>query len=154
MKRTTFVTSLVVASWITAPATQQAPATANEPAHNVFVLTGCLERGIAPTAFRLTDATTVGQAPPRPSTSAASVGNTDEDVYELQAATSVSEQGFTSEKLQPEVGARVEITIRPIEAASPTPPRSISADAVEKPAESPRQRYTVITLNRRADSCV
>jgi hypothetical protein len=150
MNRTTLAVSLGLAFSITALAAQQRlPTPTNEPAHNVFVLTGCLERGSAMT-FRLTGASAIGQAPPRSSTSAAS---TKDEVYELQAKASVSEEGLGSEKLMENVGVRVEVTIRPMEAAAPAPPPSKGVDAGEKPSESPRQRYTVITLNRLADSC-
>ena len=151
MKQMTLAVGLVVTFGITAPVAQRSPAPTEQPAHQVFVLNGCLERESAPTAFRLTRASAIGQAPPRPSTSAASTQ--DGDVYELQATTSVSEQGLTSEKLLPEVGARVEMTIRPVEAALSAPPPSRPANAADKPAESPRQRYTVIKINRVADSC-
>lgn len=145
MKQTIFGLCFLLSCWITAPSAQR-----TEPAHNVYVLTGCLERGTAPSSFRLTRAATVGQAPQRPSASA----DTEADVYELQAATSVSELGLSNEKLQPEVGTRVHVTIRPVEAtASPAPTQPASSNRVEKPVESPRQRYTVITLERLADSC-
>ena len=155
MKRTTFAASLVLVSWITAPAAQRTPQPTNEPAHQVFKMTGCLEQGDAVSAFRLSGASAIGQAPPRSSTSAAATDAKNAEVYELQATSGVSEQGFSSEKLQPEVGKRVEITIRPIEQLAPAPPPSTSAstDTVKKPTESPRQRYNVITLNRLADSC-
>jgi len=150
MKYTTLATSLAVTYWIAAPAAQRTTQTpTNEPAHNVYVLTGCLERGDAPTTFRLTRASAVGQTPPRQGASTP----TEPDVYELQATSSVSEQGFSSEKLQPEVGTRVELTIRPVEAALPAPPRPASTNVAEKPAESPRPRFTVTKLERLADSC-
>ena len=152
MKQMTLATSLLVACAITTPAAQRTQAPTNEPAHNVFVLTGCLERGDTPTAFRLTRASAVGQLPPRPSTSAAAT-KPEDDVYELQATSSVSEQGLSREKLQPEVGTRVEMTIRPVEAALPAPPKPAATNAGEKPIESPRQRYTVIKFERLADSC-
>ena len=139
MKQMTLAVGLVVTFGITAPVAQRSPAPTEQPAHQVFVLNGCLERGSAPTAFRLTRASAIGQAPPRPSTSAASTQAG--DVYQFQAISSVSEQGLSSEKLQPEVGAQVEMAVRPVEAASPAPPLSRPTDAAEKPAESPRQRY-------------
>jgi hypothetical protein len=151
MKQMTFATSLVLACWITAPAAQRTQVPTNEPAHKVFVLTGCLERGDTPTAFRLTRASAVGQPPPRPTTSAGVPKP--EDVYELQATSSVSEQGLSSEKLLPEVGKRIETTIRPVEAALPIPPQPAAANAADKPLEAPRQRYTVIKFERIADSC-
>jgi hypothetical protein len=142
-------TGLVLTCWIAAPAAQRTQTPTNEPAHNVYVLTGCLERGDSPTAFRLTRASAVGQAPPRQGAST----QTEPDVYELQAVSSVSEQGFSSEKLQPEVGTRVELTIRPVEAALPAPPQPASTNAAAKPAESPRPRFSVHKLERLADSC-
>jgi hypothetical protein len=148
MTHTTFATGLLLASCIAAPAAQRTQTPTNEPAHNVFVLTGCLERGDTPMAFRLTRASAVGQTPSRPS-----VTKPEDDVYELQATSSVSEQGLSSEKLQPEVGTRVEMTIRPIEIALPAPPKTGATNAAEKPAESPRQRYTVIKLERLDGSC-
>lgn len=153
MKLTTFAMSLVLMCLIAAPAAQRSEAPANQPAHNVFVLTGCLERVNAPSAFRLTRAAPVGQAPPQSSAPAAATDKTD-DVYELQATSSVSEQGLSSEKLLPDVGARVEVTVRPVEMTSPAPPTSGSTDSAKKPAESPRQRYTVVKINRLANSCV
>jgi hypothetical protein len=150
MKQTTLATSLALTCWIAAPAAQRTTQTpTNEPAHNVYVLTGCLERGDAPTAFRLTRASAVGQVPPRQGAST----QTEPDAYELQAASSVSEQGFSSEKLQPEVGKRVELTIRPVEAALPVPQQPASTNVAEKPAESPRPRFSVTKLERLADSC-
>ena len=152
MKQMTFAMSLALASWIAAAAAQRAPAPTEQPAHNVFVLTGCLEQGNVPAAFRLTRASVIGQAPPRSSTSAAT-GNKDEDVYMLQPAASVSEEGLSREKLQTDVGAQVEVTIRPVESVSPAAPLATHKDPAEKPAESPRQRYTVIKLSRLANSC-
>jgi hypothetical protein len=152
MKRTTFATSFGLACWITVLGAQRAPAPTEQPAHNVFVLTGCLEQGNAPAAFRLTRASVIGQAPPRSSTSAAT-GTKAEDVYELQPAVSVSEEGLSREKLQTDVGARVEVTIRPVETVAPAPPLATHKESAEKPTESPRQRYTVIKLSRLANSC-
>jgi hypothetical protein len=148
MKQTTFATSLVLLGCIAALPAQRAPEPTPQPAHNVFAMTGCLERGDAPSAYKLTHAAAIGQAPPRPSTSTAET-----DVYEIQATSSVSEQGLSNEKLQPAVGTRVELTIRPVEAALPTPPPPAATNAAEKPATAQRQRYTVIKLERLAGSC-
>ena len=152
MKQTTVAAGLLVACAIGTPAAQrtQSPTPANEPAHNVFLMSGCLERGNAPTSFRLTRAKAVGQAPSRPSTTPAWTRQED-DVYELQAASSVSEQGLNSEKLQPEVGRRVEMTIRPVEAVSAAPSLPVGANPAEKPVQA--QRYTVIKVDRLGDYC-
>jgi hypothetical protein len=157
MKHTTFALSLVVVSWVTAAAHQapqpRAPQPRNEPAHNVFVLTGCLEKGEAPSSFRLTRASAIGQAPPR-SNATPTTESKGEEAYELQATSSVSEQGLSREQLQTDVGARVEVTIRPVEAPSGAPPLTTAAPAGEKkPAESPRPRYTVVKISRLDGSC-
>ena len=149
MKQTTVAICLGLSCGITTLAAQRTEAPTNQPAHNVFVLTGCLERGTAPSAFRLTRAVAVGQAPPRQSTSS----EAEADAYELQATSSVSEQGLSNEKLQPAVGTRVELTIRPVETPQPAAPQPAATNVAEKPAESPRQRYTVVKLERLADSC-
>ena len=162
MNRTTFVTTLVLTCWITGaiaqrtsePPNPRTPQTANEPAHNVFVLTGCLEKGDAPTTFRLTRASAVGQTPPRANATPPVSESKGEDAYELQATSSVSEQGLSREQLQAEVGARVEVTIRPVEAPSGSGPLTTAAPAGEKkPAESPRPRYTVVKISRLGGSC-
>jgi hypothetical protein len=150
MKQMTFATGLALVWCAATLAGQQAAAPPNqvEPAHKVFVVTGCLERGSAPSAFRLTRASAVGQvAPP------ASPNGEDGNAYDLQATSSVSEQGFSNEKLLPEVGTRVEVTIRPVEVTSPAPPRTVTPGAAEKPVETPRPRYTVVMLERLAGKC-
>ena len=44
---------------------QPAPTPKAEPAHNVYVLTGCLAAGVDTAAtFKLTDASSIGQAAP------------------------------------------------------------------------------------------
>ena len=145
----TFAASLGLAFSISAlTAQERLPEPTKEPAHNVFLLTGCLERGNAPTAFRLTRASAIGQAPPRLATP-----DKDEGIYDLQAKSSVSEEGLSGEKLMADVGTRVEVTIRPVEAAAAVPPSPARQEPSPKPTESPRQRYTVVKLNRLADSC-
>jgi hypothetical protein len=154
MKATMFALSLAVAFGINAAA-QRTPDSKNEPAHNVFVLTGCLEKGDAPSSFRLTRASAVGQAPPRSNSTPPALETKGEDAYELQATSSVSQQGLSREQLQTEVGARVEVTIRPVEAPSGSPPPLTTAAPAgeKKPAESPRPRYTVVKIARLDGSC-
>ena len=153
MKATTLALSLVTAFGITAAA-QRTPDSKTEPAHNVFVLTGCLEKGDAPSSFRLTRASAVGQAPPRSDATPVAGETKGEEGYELQATSSVSEQGLSREQLQTDVGARVVVTIRPVEAVSAATPLTTSSAAAEKkPTESPRPRYTVVKLARVDGSC-
>jgi len=154
MKQTLLAMSVAMVCGVTAAAAQRTPDAQNEPAHNVFVLTGCLEQGDAPSSFRLTRASSTGQLPPRSNATPPVADDKDENSYELQARTSVSEQGLNREQLQKDVGARVEITIRPVEAASASVPLSTSSTATEKKAtESPRPRYTVIKVARTGGSC-
>lgn len=151
MKQMTFATGVALVWCAVTLVGQQAAAPPNqvEPAHKVYVVTGCLERGAAPSAFRLTRASAVGQVAP-PASPDGRGGNE----YDLQATSSVSEQGLSNEKLLPEVGTRVEVTIRPVEgAASPAPPRQVTPGAAEKPVETPRPRYTVVMLERLAGEC-
>jgi hypothetical protein len=150
-----FGTALVLAGWIMGPAAQQT-SPANEPAHKVFVLTGCLEGGSGPTsAFKLTGAIAVGQAPSAPTGSSPTTATAIKDVYELLPTSSVSEQGINREGLQSHIGKRVEVTVRPIEA--PAPSSSSSSSSATEPAKkvelSAPQRYTVTKINRLADSC-
>jgi hypothetical protein len=77
----------------------------------------------------------------------------DGNAYELQATSSVSEQGLNNEKLLPEVGTRVQLTIRPVEGTLPAPPRSLTPSVADKPAETPRPRYTVVALERLDGKC-
>jgi hypothetical protein len=152
MKQITFTAGLLLASLI-ASAAQQTPAPTNEPAHNVFVLAGCLEGATATSPFKLTNSTAVGQAPPPTasrSSAAVAVSNAD-GVYELQAISGITEQGISREQLQSHVGKRVEVTVRPVEVSPAT--SATSTDTAAKPKEPTPQRYTVIKINRLADSC-
>ena len=76
MRSIVLVTGVVLILQVAASLAQQSPSPPNEPAHKVFVMTGCLERGSAESAvFQLTDSTPIGQAPPAdPSTTGAGAG--------------------------------------------------------------------------------
>ena len=153
MKATILALSLAITFGINTAA-QRTPDSKTEPAHNVFVLTGCLEKGDSPTSFQLTRASAVGQTPPRSNATPAATESKGEEAYDLQATSSVSEQGLSREQLQTEVGARVEVTIRPVEALSGAPPLTTASPAGEKkPAELPRPRYTVVKISRLDGSC-
>jgi hypothetical protein len=138
--------------WIAAPTAQQQPAPTTEPAHRVYVLTGCLEAGTATSAFRLTGGSAVGQAPPASTSPASTSSGATPGVYLLQPVSGVGAQGISREQLQAQVGARVEVTVRPVEAALDVPP-STSRDSKDKSEEPAPQRYTVIKIGRLADSC-
>lgn len=139
-------TSLALIVWIAALAAQQQPAPP-EPAHKVYVLTGCLEAGDAPSAFRLTNGSPVGQPPPQ--AQSAKPG-----IYLLQPVTGVGQQGISRERLQAQAGARVQVTVRPVEVLPDTStPSVVSTDSKAKPAEPVTPRYTVTEIKRVADSC-
>ena len=116
MRSIVFVTGVVLILQVAASLAQQSPSPPNEPAHKVYVMTGCLERVSAQTSvFQLADSTPIGQAPPAdPSTTGAGAvaGNRS---YDLLPVSSVSEQGINRETLESHVGDRVEVTVRPVE---------------------------------------
>ena len=139
-------TTFFLIGWIAALAAQQLPAPTTEPAHKVYVLTGCLEAGTATSAFRLTGGSAVGQPPPPPRTATS-------DVYLLQPVSGVGQQGISRERLKAHIGARVEVTVRPVEVLPDSSTSSVSKDAKQKPAEPETPRYTVTEIKRLADSC-
>ena len=158
MKPNVFGLALVFGAVIAVPsAAQQAPTQppASEPAHKVFVLTGCLAASPAATEmFKLTGAAPVGQAPP--ASPAASPAPAGKDEYELLPTTGLTEQGIAREELQKHVGKKVEVTVRPVEAsprtsASSSPSPATPAARVEEAAP---QRYTVTQIKPLAASCL
>ena len=154
MRMLIFGVVAVLVSWVTVPSAQQQPSPANEPAHKVYVVIGCLEGGSGSnSAFKLTGAKSVGQSPT--STSASAAASQAEIVYELQPVSSVGTDGLSRERLQSHVGKRVEVTIRPVEVApaQPTSPTNATSGA-EKPKQPPApERYTVIKIGDVAASC-
>lgn len=145
------LTGLVFAGWLAAPAAQQeAPGGATEPAHKVYVLNGCLEKGATTTSpFKLTRAVAVGRAiPPAP----AAADDSATDVYELHPTSGLTERGVGREALDGHVGQRVEVTIRPEDVPPPAPPVS-SAEPVAKAEPAAPQRYRVTEIAMVAGSC-
>lgn len=134
---------------------QQSPPA--EPAHKVYVMSGCLERASAPASvFQLTDATPIGTPPPaeRSNRDAEGVGGTRS--YELLPVSSVSEQGINRETLEGHVGNRVEVTVRPVEISSPASTTSSSNTAPKvqpKVEQAPPRRYTVVKIGKASGSC-
>jgi hypothetical protein len=130
---------------------QRLPAPKAEPAHNVFVLTGCLEAGTDPTAtFKLTDASAIGQAPP--GGAAGAVGTSGQKPsYELRPVSGVSEQGMDAKALKAHLGQRVEVIVRPIDSPAAAP--ASEPVAAPKPTEAAPKRYTVTELKRVIGSC-
>ena len=100
------VLAVVFSGAIAAPSAQQAQAQApaSEPAHKIFVLSGCLTGGPAPTGpFKLTGAVPVGQPPQ----AKPAVGPDAKDVYELLPVSGITEQGLDRKELQAHVGKKV-----------------------------------------------
>jgi hypothetical protein len=152
MRRNIIGAGVLLIWWAAVPGAQQQPA-APEPAHKVYILAGCLEVGTTPPAgFRLTGGSAVGEAPPVRTPPPSTPGTA--GVYLLQPVSGVGEQGISREQLQSHVGARVEVTVRPVELLRSAPQASSvdSADSKGKP-EEPAPRYSAIKISRIADSC-
>jgi hypothetical protein len=141
---------------------QPSPTPKAEPAHNVYVLTGCLAAGVDTAAtFKLTDASSIGQAAPGGKAEAGPVGTSGQATpgqkmsYELRPVSGVSAQGLDAEELKAHVGQRVEVVVRPIEAPAAAPSPATTTGPVEsaKPIEPARERYTVTELKRVAGRC-
>src|SRR5687768_7989708 len=78
------------------PLTQQQQRSESTPAHNTYVLAGCLEAPLNETsAFKLTSASPVGQAPPPRGAQSKVVGTTGQKVtYELQPTVGFNQPGL------------------------------------------------------------
>lgn len=128
----------------------------NEPAHNVYVLSGCLESGAAPASgFKLVDAMPIGQAPPTDPAKRESDRAAGTPSYDLLPVTSVSEQGVSRETLESHTGSRVEVTVRPVEpsvAPSTTTARTPDTTAAKVEQSTPR-RYTVVKIGKVSGNC-
>jgi hypothetical protein len=143
--------ALVVGTVIAAPLAAEQAQAPSEPAHKIFVLTGCLTGGPADTAaFKLTGAVAVGQAPPKPSAASPDA----KDVYELVPVSGISEQGLDRKTLQTHVGKKVEVALRPVEVQPAQASSSSSTTATTaKPQEPAPARYTVSKLQALPGAC-
>jgi hypothetical protein len=155
----TVLGSVVAAAWcVAAPLAQQQPApTPNAaPAHNVFVLTGCLKAGTDATAtFRLTDASTIGQQTPAGSAEGGAAGTSGQKAatYELKPVSAVTEQGLNADALKAHLGRRVEVIVRPVESQPAAPPAGLAGVQAAKPSEPKIERFTVTELKRVTGTC-
>ena len=136
------------------PSAQQptAPAAGAEPAHKVYLLTGCLEATTDPRpGFKLTDASAIGQQPSAASAEAVAVGTSGvKRSYELRAVASLTEHGMKAEALKAHVGQRVEIEVRPAEVTASPAPASVNPAA---PVAPEPERYIVTTMKRVIGAC-
>ena len=133
---------------------QRTPTPQAEPAHKVFVLTGCLTASAEPTAtFKLTDASSVGQA--TPGGAALAVGTSGQKTsYELRPVSGVDAQGLDEKALKAHAGQRVEVIVRPIESPAAAAPTAGLAPALSaRPSEPAPVRFTVTEIKRVIEGC-
>jgi hypothetical protein len=148
-------TSLVVGAQQQTPTQPSDP----KPAHEVFVLNGCLEATPeAAAVFRLTNASAQGELPAGAVTEPQPVGTSGKQAtFELQAVSGVTAQGKDEDALRAHVGHRVEVTVRPVEAVASAPPASgavtTPAPATASPKDVSPQRFTVTEIKSVAASC-
>jgi hypothetical protein len=113
-------------------------------AHDVYVLSGCLEADPEATEeFVLTDATANGAAPPEGDTGAP------QTTYQLRPVSGITASGVEADELRRHVGFLVEVTVRPQDPA-PAPAPDISPGAVAEPVP---QFFTVTAVTRQGGEC-
>jgi hypothetical protein len=155
MKKTVLVIAVATTWCVAGPFAQQQPGpTPKEaPAHNVFMLTGCLKAGAdAAAGFKLTDATSIGQAPP--AGAAAAVGTSGQKPsYELRPVSGVNAQGKDADALKAHVGQRVEVVVRPVESPAATPTGGLAGIQAAKPIEPEPMRFSVTEIKRVTGTC-
>jgi len=157
MRTIAFVTVVVLTGWVTALA-QQPPSPANEPAHKIYVMSGCLQMGSSAAIFELTGAEHIGTPPPGSSETAspsATARSKSAAAYELQPVSNFGEQGISRDRLKSHVGKRVEVTVRPVEVplAPSSAPRAPDRADTPEPKQPMPQRYTVVNISQLAESC-
>jgi hypothetical protein len=156
MKKTVFGSVVVVAWCVAAPTAQQQPEPTPKtpPAHNVFVLTGCLEAGETPATFKLTDASSIGQAPPAGSAEAGAVGTSGQKAsYLLRPVSGVNAQGMKEDALKAHVGRRIEAVVRPIETSAPAPTAGLVGVQAARPTEPRPEPFSVTEIRRVIGTC-
>ena len=148
MNRTVCGTVVALSFCVAVPFAQQQPAPAreSEPAHKVYVLSGCLAAGADATAvFKLTDATAIGEAAPAGAAEPGAVGTSGtKALFELQPVSGVNSQGLDADALKAHAGYRVEVIVRPVEVAPPAAPTAgTTAAQAARPVEEPKpERFT------------
>ena len=153
MRKSVLGSAVAVALCVAAPFAQQQPAPTSKaaPAHNVFVLTGCLEAGAKPAeTFKLTDASFIGQPP-----ETRAVGTSGQKPsYELRPVSGVDAQGLAADALKAHVGQRVEVIVRPIESpAAAAPTDGLAPAQSARPSEPAPERFTVTEIKRVIGGC-
>lgn len=159
MKSSLLGSAIIIASCVAVPFAQEqrAPAPKAEPAHNVFVLTGCLMADAKEPAatFKLTDATSIGQPTPGRAGISGAVGTSGQTAtYELRPVSGVSAQGLDAAALKEHLGHRVEVVARPVESsAAPAPAAGLAAAETAKPKERQIERFTVTEIKQVVGRC-
>jgi hypothetical protein len=156
MKTIVFGSVVAIAWCVAAGSAQQKPAVASEtPAHNVFVLTGCVKAGDTAATFKLTDASSIGQAPPGGAAEPAAVGTSGQKAsYLLQPVSGVNAQGMNEDALKAHMGKRVEAVVRPVESPAPARADGLVAAESARPTAPARERFTVTEIKRVIGGCL
>ena len=147
--------AVVSACFIAAPFAQQQPARTGQeaPAHNIFVLTGCLGAGKGATAsFELTDASSIGQRTPADAVDTVGTSGR-KTTYELRPLTGVDAQGLDADALKAHLGQRLEVVARPVETPKAPPAAGLAQAEAAKPIEPAIERFTVTEIKRVIGSC-
>ncbi len=130
-------------------------------AHKTYVLTGCLTKtGTAPaTAYKLVDATAVGQAPPaaaeaNPVATSGQAGRSADakTIYTVLPQTTPGEPGIPEEQLNTFVGQRVQVTVRGTGPAS-SAPQGAAVVAPTRPNEATPIQLSVSDISRVNGEC-
>lgn len=156
MTKTVFGSAVVVAWCVAAASAQQPPATTpnTPPAHNVFVVAGCLKAGDTPATFKLTDAVSIGQAPPAGTAEPGAVGTSGQKgSYLLRPASGVNAQGMKEDALKAHLGQQVEAVVRPIESPKAAPPAGSVVNQAAKPVEPTPEPFSVTEIRRVLGTC-
>jgi hypothetical protein len=156
MKTTVIGSALAVAWCVAAPFAQQQPTPAPNaiPAHNVFVLAGCLKAGADPTGiFKLTDASSIGQTAPAGATDGAVKTSGQKPSYELRPVSGLNAQGVDADGLKAHLGQRVEVTVRPVETAPAAPPAGSAGIKAATPTERAPEVFSVTAIKRVSGTC-
>ena len=157
MKTTLFVSAVAVAGYAAAAFAQQqvAPSPTAEPAHNVFVLAGCLETGAEATpTFKLTDAVFIGQPAPGRAAEAGAVGTSGQkSSYELRPVSGLGAQGLNADALKAHAGQQVELVVRPVDTPAPAPATGLAESQAAKRVEPAPQPFSVTELKRVIGTC-
>ena len=157
MKKTVIGSAVALAWFVAAPFAQQPPAPTPKaaPAHNVFVLTGCLRAGPDATAtFKLTEASSIGQPTPAETAKGRAVGTSEQKAsFELRPVSGVDAQGMDADALKAHLGQRVEVTVRPVESPAAAPTAGLVGVQSAKPIEPAVERFTVTAIKRVIGTC-